>query len=92
MLITWRKLEPEARASEGPAAAPFVVTVSNNEAAGMLDGGVQVDSVPLPPAVKAWMEPFVKQHYKPEPRGKIRRRDPLADDDPTPGEGPPRQS
>ncbi len=45
VFVMWRMLEPEARSVDGPAAAPFVVTVSYNEAARMLDGGEQVDSV-----------------------------------------------
>lgn len=83
VFVMWRLLEPEARMADGPAAAPFVVTVSYNEAARMLDGGEQVDSVPLPPEVRAWLEGYVQANYKPEPKRKVRRRDPLAGD----GEG-----
>ncbi len=79
VFVMWRMCEPEAVLPGGPLAAPHVVTVSYNQAARMLDGGEQVDSVPLPAAVREWMEPFVKEHYKPEPRRKVRRRDPLAD-------------
>lgn len=80
VFVMWRMLEPEVRRPEGPAAEPRLVTVSYNEAARMLDGGEQVDAVPLPPEVRAWMEPFVTEHYKPEPKRKVRRRDPLRDD------------
>ena len=45
----------------------------------MLDGGEQVDAVPLPAAIHEWMRPFVAEHYKPEPRKKVRRNDPFAD-------------
>lgn len=79
VFVMWRMLEPEACTPGGPAAAPFLVTVSYNQAARMLDGGEQVDSLPMPPEVRAWLEPFANEHYKPEPRRKVRRRDPLAD-------------
>jgi hypothetical protein len=74
--VMWRMVE------EGgdPPVCPVVVTVSYNEAARMLDGGERVDAVPLPPGIRAWMEPFVAEHYKPEPRKKVRRNDPFADD------------
>lgn len=82
IFVMWRMLEPDAIERHGAAAAPFVVTVSYNEAARMLDGGERVDAVPMLPEVKAWMEPFVKANYKGEPRRKFRRRDPLSDQDP----------
>lgn len=80
VFVMWRMLEPEARVPGGPEAAPFVVTLSYNEAARMLDGGAQVDSLPLPPEFRDVLAGYVATHYKPEPRRKIRRRDPLADD------------
>ena len=78
VFVMWRMRE------EGgdPPCFPVVVTVSYNEAARMLDGGERVDSVPLPPGIRAWMEPFVAEHYKPEPRKKVRRNDPFADEAP----------
>ena len=63
-----------------PPVLPVVVTVSYNEAARLLDGGHQVDAVPLPAAILEWMHPFVAENYKPEPRKKVRRNDPFADD------------
>jgi len=77
----WRMLEPEALVPDGPLAAPFLVTVSYNQAARMMDGGEQVDRVAMPANIRAWLEPFAQTHYKPEPRRKIRRRDPLATED-----------
>jgi len=62
-----------------PPVFPVIVTVSYNEAARMMDGGEQVDAVPLPEAIREWMLPFVAEHYKPEPRRKVRRNDPFAD-------------
>ena len=63
-----------------PPVLPVVVTVSYNQAARMLDGGQRVDAVPLPGPILAWMQPFVAENYKPEPRKKVRRNDPFADD------------
>lgn len=74
VFVMWRefddKLEPRAR--------PVVVTLSYNEAARMMDGGAQVDGVPLPDELRAWLAPFVAANYKPEPRKKARRNDPFA--------------
>ena len=44
-----------------------------------MDGGEQVDGVPMLPSIAEWMRAFVDVHYKPEPRRKVRRNDPLAD-------------
>ena len=63
-----------------PPIGPERVTVSYNEAARLLDGGEQVEAVPMLPEVLAWMTPFVTEHYKPEPKRKVRRNDPFADD------------
>jgi len=71
-----------------PSARPVLATVSYNEAARMMDGGEQVDSVALPPPVRDWMAPFVAEHYKPEAKKKVRRNDPFADD---PGRDPRRR-
>lgn len=73
--VMWRMTE------EGgdPPLFPVIVTVSYNEAARMLDGGERVDAVPLPAGIAAWMEPFVAEHYRPEPKKKLRRNDPFVD-------------
>ncbi|MEO9136237.1 MAG: DUF3305 domain-containing protein [Casimicrobiaceae bacterium] len=63
-----------------PLARPVLVTVSYNQAARYMDGGEQVDGVPMVPAIADWMRPFIAQHYKPEPRRKVKRNDPLADE------------
>ena len=85
--VMWRTLE------EGgdPPVYPVVITVSYHQAARMLDGGERVDAVPLPSGIRAWMEPFVAEHYRPEPRKKVRRNDPFPDharrrDSGTPGD------
>ena len=75
--------------SAPPPLVPVLVTLSYNEAARMQDGGEQVDAVPLVAELHRWMQPFVEEHYKPEPRKKVRRNDPFADAgprrDPRPG-------
>jgi hypothetical protein len=63
-----------------PRARPVLVTLSYNEAARILDGGEQVDSVPLAAALADWMRPFIATHYRPAPRRKVRRNDPFAND------------
>lgn len=63
---------------EDGAARPVVVTVSYGEAARMLDSGEEVDGVAMPREIADWVGDFVNTHYKPEPRKKIRRNDPLA--------------
>jgi len=77
--VMWRA-DPE----RVPPVDIVVVTLSYHQAARMLDGGEQVDAVPLDPALRALLEPFVAEHSKPEPRRKVRRNDPFAAD------GPPR--
>ena len=63
-----------------PAVRVVLVTVSYNEAARMLDAGEQVEPVPMAPEIRAWVEPFMRAHYTPEPRKKVRRNDPFAGD------------
>ena len=75
VFVAWRKHEDP----RDPPVFPVSVTVSYNEAARMMDGGEQVDAVPMPVDVREWMTPFVTEHYKPEPRRKVRRNDPFAD-------------
>lgn len=72
--VMWRMFDD----GQPPPARPVLVTLSYNEAARMMDGGEQVDSVALPPALEAMLAPFVETHYKPEPKRKARRNDPFA--------------
>ena len=74
VFVMWRKADE----GDQPGARPWIVTVSYNQAARMLDGGEQVDAIALPDALRAWIEPFVAENYKPEPRRKARRNDPFA--------------
>ena len=53
---------------EEGAAVPKSVTVSYNEAARQMDGGAQVDGVPMPPEWISWLAEYVEKHYKPEPK------------------------
>ena len=64
-----------------PAARPVIVTVSYNEAGRFMDGGEQVEGVPLPELLADVMRPFIALHYKPEPRRKVKRNDPFAGSD-----------
>ena len=57
---------------EESRAVPKIVTASYNEASRMMDGGEQVDGVPMPPDLEAWISAFVTEHYKPEPKRRIR--------------------
>ncbi|TAK43875.1 MAG: DUF3305 domain-containing protein [Betaproteobacteria bacterium] len=53
---------------------PDLLTLSYNEASRWLDGGEPVDSVPMPPELYLWAGEFVEEHYRPEPRKRIRPR------------------
>ena len=77
IFVMWRFFEDDRT----PRARPVLVTVSYNQAARYMDGGEQVDGVPMLPAIAEWMRPFIAIHYKPEPRRKVRRNDPFAEDD-----------
>jgi hypothetical protein len=74
--VLWRLHDDGA-----PAARPLIVTVSYNEAGRFMDGGEQVDGVELPVFLADAMRPFIAEHYKPEPRRKVRRNDPFAADE-----------
>jgi hypothetical protein len=55
---------------EEGAGVPKSVTVSYNEAARQMDGGAQVDGVPMPLEWIPWLAEYVEKHYRPEPRKK----------------------
>jgi hypothetical protein len=57
---------------ENDIGVPKVVTVSYNEASRMMDGGEQVDGVPLSRELVAWLREFVQRNYRPEPKRRIR--------------------
>lgn len=58
---------------DGELAVPLTVTLSYNEAARLMDGGEQVDTLPLPAAVVERLGAFVAEYYRPQPKGKRRR-------------------
>jgi hypothetical protein len=53
---------------EAGAGMPRSVTVSYNEAARQMDGGAQVDGVPMPREWIPWLAEYVGKHYRPEPK------------------------
>jgi hypothetical protein len=57
---------------EDDLAVPKIVTVSYNEAGRMLDGGEQVENVPLPAGLAEWLADFTQAHYRPEPKKRAR--------------------
>jgi len=59
------------RLEEG-IGVPKTVTVSYNEAARMMDGGEQVDAVPLLPEMAVGLAEFTQEHFKPEPKKRAR--------------------
>lgn len=72
VFVMWRR--------EGEIALPVSVSVSYGEAARWLDSGEQVDGVAMSREIADWVGDFVNTHYKPAPRKKVRRNDPLAQD------------
>lgn len=57
---------------EGERAVPAHLTVSYSEASSWMDGGEEVDRVPMPPEIYAWVSDFVVKNYRPQPKKKIR--------------------
>lgn len=76
IFVMYRMFDDDAM----PVARPVLVTVSYNQAGRYMDAGEQVDGVPMVPAIADWIRPFVAQHYKPEPRRKVKRNDPVGDE------------
>ncbi len=57
---------------ENAMAVPCFVTASYGEAARFLDAGEQVDNVPMSADMRAWLDAFVREHYRPEPKKRSR--------------------
>ncbi|MBL0148382.1 MAG: DUF3305 domain-containing protein [Ideonella sp.] len=53
-------------------AWPERVTLSYNEAGRLLDAQERVDNRPLGPDVRAWLQAYTDEHYKPEPKQRKR--------------------
>ena len=65
--VVWRSDDDD------PSRAwPETVSVSYEEAGRWLDAQEHVDNVPLPAELAAWLQAYVDEHYRPEP--KKRRR------------------
>ena len=54
-------------------AVPRFVTLSYNEAARLMDGGEQVDTLPAPDWIGDHLKQFVQEWYRPEPKRKRRK-------------------
>lgn len=67
--VMWR---PEQIDGE-EVAVPKAVTLSYNEAARLMDGGEQVDTVPAEPGIVGRLAAFVQAHYRPEPKQKRKK-------------------
>jgi hypothetical protein len=63
---------------EDRGAVPHFITVSYDEASRWMDGGAQVDPVPMPAALCALLRAFVAENYRPEPKKRLRPRSFLA--------------
>lgn len=70
VFVMWR-LEQEEGAAE--TVTPRFVTLSYNEAGRLMDAQEKVETVPIPPAMLAWLQAYVAEHYKPEPKKKRAR-------------------
>lgn len=58
----------EMAKSESTLAVPHRICVSYNEAARLLDGGESVDTVPMNNEHASWLQDYVNEHYRPEPK------------------------
>ncbi|MBU3619411.1 DUF3305 domain-containing protein [Polynucleobacter sp. JS-Fieb-80-E5] len=54
--------------SEASFAVPHRICVSYNEAARLLDGGESVDTIPLSEQHATWLQEYVNDNYRPEPK------------------------
>ena len=59
---------------EDELGVPQEVSASYNDACSWLDAGEQVDSVAMPPEMYDVVSAFAREHYRPEPRKRIRPR------------------
>jgi hypothetical protein len=54
--------------SESSFAIPHRICVSYNEAARLLDGGESVDTIPMSAEHASWLQEYVNEKYRPEPK------------------------
>jgi len=59
---------------EGELGVPHKVSASYNDACNWMDAGEQVDSVAMPPQLYDMVSAFAREHYRPEPKKRIRPR------------------
>ncbi len=59
---------------EHDRAVPLQLTASYNDACTWMDAGEQVDSVAMPPELYDAVSAFAREHYRPEPKKRIRPR------------------
>ena len=62
----------ELAKSESSFAVPHRICVSYNEAARLLDGGESVDTIPMSEEHAAWLQEYVNENYRPEPKKRHR--------------------
>ena len=53
---------------ESTIAVPHRICVSYNEAGRLLDGGESVDTIPMTNEHASWLQEYVNEHYRPEPK------------------------
>ena len=58
----------ELAKAESSFAVPHRICVSYNEAARLLDGGESVDTVPMSEQHASWLQEYVNDNYRPEPK------------------------
>ncbi|MBI2310985.1 MAG: DUF3305 domain-containing protein [Betaproteobacteria bacterium] len=58
---------------DGERALPELLTVSYGEAARWMDADHNVDGVPMPAEILAWVGAYVEENYRPEPKFKRKR-------------------
>jgi hypothetical protein len=62
----------ELAKSESTIAIPHRICLSYNEAGRLLDGGESVDNIPLSSEHASWLQEFVNENYRPEPKKRHR--------------------
>ena len=58
----------EMAKAEPNIAVPHRICVSYNEAARLLDGGESVDTIPMSEDHASWLQEYVNENYRPEPK------------------------
>ncbi len=66
VFVMWQLLEERG--------VPLGVSASYNDACSWMDAGEQVDSVAMPPDMYDVVSGFTREHYRPQPKKRIRPR------------------